>query len=95
MTREGKVGVHASMPKELFEQIDALVGPRRRSEFVTEAVQKELARRNRSEMGRRIAQSLADAGLSDWESGETTAEWVHRQRYHPGALGPVDCDCDR
>ena len=95
MTREATRPAHVVMPKEAIQRIDALVGPRRRSEFVTEAVEKELTRRNRSEMGRRIAQALADAGLSDWESGETAAEWVHRQRYHPGALGPVDCDCDR
>ena len=95
MTREDSTRAHIVMPKTLIEQIDALVGQRRRSEFVTEAVQKELSRRNRSEMGRKVAGSLKDLDIPGWETSESTIEWVHRQRYHPGSLVPVACDCDR
>ena len=95
MTREDATRAHVVMPKDVVERIDALVGPRRRSEFVVEAVQKELTRRNRSEMGRRPAGSLADVDIPGWESSEAAAEWVHQLRYHPEALVPVASGSDR
>ena len=92
MTREGMVRIHVSMPKELVEQIDALVGKRRRSGFIVEAVREEIARRRRteldedarrrrSELGRKVAGSLADVDIPGWETSESTAEWVRQQRY--------------
>ena len=62
MTREGFVRIHVVMPRELIEQIDALVGKRRRSEFIVEAVREHLARR-RLELAKKAAGSLANAEI--------------------------------
>ena len=95
MTQEATKRAHVVMPTDVIDRIDELVGPRRRSEFVTEAVQKELRRRNRSEMGRRVAGSLADVDIPGWDSSEAAAEWVHQLRYHPESLVPVASTTDQ
>ena len=104
MTREGSVRVHVVMPKELVEQIDALVGKRRRSEFIVEAVRDHLARRRRSEldehgrrrseMGRKVAGSLADVDIPGWESSDAAAEWVRQQRYGGDVSNPAGAPSD-
>lgn len=95
MTREGFVRIHVVMPKELVEQIDALVGKRRRSEFIVEAVREALDRRKRAELGRRLAGSLADVDIPGWESSESAAEWVRALRYDQGTIVPGPEPTDR
>ena len=78
--------VHVTLPKEMVEEVDRLVGPRRRSEFIVEAVRQQLARRKRSEMGRRVAGSLAEVDVPGWESSESAAEWVRVNRRNADAI---------
>jgi metal-responsive CopG/Arc/MetJ family transcriptional regulator len=79
---------HVVMPKELVEEIDAEVGPRKRSQFVKEAVEEKLARRRRVAAFEAVAGSLADVDIPGWETSESTARWVRAQRRGYGPLYP-------
>ena len=71
---------HVVMPQELIEEVDELVGPRRRSRFVQEAVEEKLRRLRRIRAYDDFADSLADADIPGWETSESTIEWVRAQR---------------
>ena len=82
---------HVVLPHELIDEIDGLVGPRKRSRFVQEAVEQLLRRRRRVEAFDAVDGSLANAGPQEWETSESTVEWVRalRQEWHaeePSAL---------
>jgi hypothetical protein len=68
------------MPAELVEKIDALVGPRKRSRFVQEAVEEKLRRQRLQASLAEMAGSLADVDIPGWETPEAAAEWVHALR---------------
>lgn len=74
---------HVVMPEELVEEVDALVGQRRRSQFIKEAVEEKLLRLNRVAAFEKFAGSLSGVDIPGWESSEAAAEWVHNLRYHP------------
>jgi metal-responsive CopG/Arc/MetJ family transcriptional regulator len=76
----GMVRTHVVMPKEVVDEIDELVGPRRRSEFLTELAQKELRRRRLLEAFDRAAGSLAEVEIPGWETSESAEEWVRNLR---------------
>jgi hypothetical protein len=66
---------HLIAPKELIEQVDRLVGPRRRSEFFTEAVTEKLERENRIRAVRH-AMKLPAVEQPGWETAEAVSKWV-------------------
>ena len=75
---------HISLPADLVAKIDALVGARGRSAFLSEIADKEVRRR-------RLLAALQDPepGWKDEDHPDIvalgTAEWVRRQRGHlPG-----------
>lgn len=68
------------MPKEVVDEIDEFVGPRRRSEFLTALAQKELRRRRLLEALDRAAGSLAGVEIAGWETSESAEEWVRNLR---------------
>lgn len=77
------VRAHVVLPKSLVEAVDELVGQRRRSHFVEEAVQDKL----RHERQRRAIDDLiASGGVLDkdahpeWATAEQTSEWVRTLR---------------
>lgn len=72
--------VHTVMPAELIEEIDAQVGPRKRSRFVQEAVEKKLRREKMLASLAEMAGSLAECDIPDWETSEAAAEWVRALR---------------
>lgn len=74
---------HVFMPDEVIRQVDALVGTRRRSRFITEAVEEKLGRLDRVAAFERVVGSLKNAEIPGWETSEAAAEWVHNLRYHP------------
>jgi Arc/MetJ-type ribon-helix-helix transcriptional regulator len=95
------VRVSISLPRELVEQVDAVVGSRKRSRFIVEAVEDRLRadhdrtdpeeeRRQRIAAARaaldEMAGSLSGDDISGWESSESAAEWVRRSREEPGFL---------
>jgi hypothetical protein len=71
---------HIVMPAELIGQIDERVGPRRRSQFVQEAVEEKLRRQAVQESLAAMAGSLADVDIPGWETPESASEWVRRLR---------------
>ena len=71
---------HIVMPVELVEEIDAQVGPRKRSQFVQEAVKEKLRRQRLQTSLAEMAGSLADVDIPGWETPEAAAEWVRALR---------------
>jgi metal-responsive CopG/Arc/MetJ family transcriptional regulator len=71
---------HIVIPKDLVETIDALVGKRKRSEFFTEAAQKEVRRRKLVEAAKKAGGSLEGVAIPGWETSESAAEWVRASR---------------
>jgi hypothetical protein len=78
--------VHVVMPDELVAEIDARVGKRGRSRFVTEAIEDRLRRQRALEAFDEFAGSLADVDIPGWETPESAAQWVRDMRYHPERL---------
>ncbi len=85
---------HIVMPAELVEEIDAQVGPRRRSRFVQEAVEEKLRRQRRIEAFDGVVGSLKDVDIPGWETPEAAAQWVHDLRRHPEKLAEQLADRD-
>lgn len=51
---------HVIIPDDILEEIDRLVGPRKRSEFLTELAMDEIKRRKRIAAAEAVAGSLKD-----------------------------------
>jgi len=62
----------------LVEEVDRLAGPRRRSQFVRDAVALAIVRNRRWELIRRARGVIGDDG-HEWD--DDPAAWVHRQRH--------------
>lgn len=71
---------HVILPDDLLEEIDKLVGKRKRSAFLADAVEKELRRRRRVELGAELANALHHRDIPGWETEESTQEWVRKMR---------------
>jgi metal-responsive CopG/Arc/MetJ family transcriptional regulator len=72
---------HVVLPDELVREIDELVGPRKRSEFLEKAAQ-ELIKRERHKWlltnGAGILKGKT--GYEHWETPEKTSEWIEALR---------------
>ena len=71
---------HVVMPSDLLREVDALVGRRKRSEFIQEAIEEKLGRLRRVEAFERVVGSVADGDVPEWETRESTAEWLRALR---------------
>jgi Arc/MetJ-type ribon-helix-helix transcriptional regulator len=74
---------HASvtLPDELLNEVDELVGEEKRSEFIADATKRELRRLRRIEIARQAGGSLIDADTPpEWETPEGTLAWVRSLR---------------
>lgn len=67
---------HVMMPGDLLRMIDSRVGQRKRSEFIQEAIEEKLNRLRRVEAFERVVGSVADGDIPEWETRESTAEWL-------------------
>jgi hypothetical protein len=67
---------HVIAPKALIEEVDRLVGPRHRSEFITEAVTEKLERENRIRAVRQALTLPAVRDVPGWETPEAVSKWV-------------------
>ena len=83
--------VHVLLRGDLLDEIDALVGRRRRSQFITEAVRARLARDELRDALAAMDGALADVDVPGWESPEAAAAWVTalRESEHPAAAESV------
>lgn len=71
---------HVLLPVELVNEVDRRAGARRRSEFIAAAIAQELRRRRLLEAYDEFAGSLPDGEVPEWETRESTIEWVRAQR---------------
>jgi metal-responsive CopG/Arc/MetJ family transcriptional regulator len=71
---------HVVMDKELLDEVDRLVGPRHRSEFIADAVAKKVAQERLRKAAHRAAGVLADVDIPGWETHESAVEWVRALR---------------
>jgi Arc/MetJ-type ribon-helix-helix transcriptional regulator len=80
MTREGTVRTHVVLPAELVRQIDELVGKRKRSAFIEDAVGERVRRQRLRKALEATAGALKGKLPPEWETPGGAAEWVHRMR---------------
>jgi Arc/MetJ-type ribon-helix-helix transcriptional regulator len=69
---------HVVLAEQLVEDIDRLVGARRRSSFLAEAAEKELLRRRQIAALKSAAGAWKDADHPELKHG--SAQWVHKMR---------------
>ena len=74
------VRAHIVLSKELVSEVDRLVGPRKRSEFIAEAVAEKLAHERLLQAAHKVAGSLANVDIPGWETQESAVEWVRALR---------------
>lgn len=79
-TETARRRAHVVLPQELIERIDARVGARGRSRFIQEAIEERLRRDERVEAFRDLLASHSGTGIPEWETAESTYEWVRRER---------------
>ena len=71
---------HIVVPVEVLQEVDALVGPRRRSEFFISAVREKLERERLRRLAHQVAGSLKDSETPGWETPEAASAWVRDLR---------------
>ena len=69
--------MHIELDDELVERIDSVTGPRGRSKFVREAIERALEWTNRWDLIESAIGSIPDHG-PEWD--DDPAEWVRQQR---------------
>lgn len=70
--------MHIELDDDLVRKIDQAAGPRGRSRFVREAVERALDRERRWELIESSFGSISDEG-HEWD--DDPAEWVRKQRF--------------
>jgi hypothetical protein len=60
--------------------VDALVGPRKRSEFLVDAARERVRREKARKLAHELAGSLKENHLPEWDTPESASAWVHRLR---------------
>jgi len=71
---------HIVIDRDLIEEVDRLVGPRHRSEFIAEAIEKKLEQERLRKAAHKAAGALADVDIPGWETHESAVEWVRSLR---------------
>ncbi len=74
------IRTHVILPKDLVDEVDRVVGQRRRSEFVADALRAKLAHVRQGEALRAAAGMLNPADYPQWSTPEKTSAWVREQR---------------
>ena len=80
MTRDGTVRTPVVLPAELVRQIDELVGKRKRSAFIEDAVEERMKRERLRKALATTAAMLKDDYPPEWETPEKTREWLREIR---------------
>jgi hypothetical protein len=74
------VRTHFIAPKGLIQDLDTLVGPRRRSEFVVSAISEKLKREKLLRLTREVSKLPPEKDVPGWETPEAVSKWVHDLR---------------
>jgi hypothetical protein len=81
--------VHFIAPQGLIEEIDKLVGPRRRTDFLIEAAAEKLRREKLLRLTHEVMTLPSDGGISEWDTPESTARWLREGRVEPRRIRNV------
>lgn len=73
------VRAHFTTSQELINEVDRLVGPRRRSEFLNEAAKEKIERAKLLKTTRSML-SLPPVDEPEWSTPEAVAKWLHELR---------------
>lgn len=79
------IRTHIVLPRAVVEDVDRLVGHRRRSQFVVDAVCEKLRREQLAAALDATAGILADVDIPEWASPEQTSAWVRELRQEADA----------
>ncbi len=71
---------HIVLPDDLVERVDQLVGKRRRSAFVTEAIRERLRREQLLRALKESAGILKEEDYPEWGTPAKVARWVRKIR---------------
>lgn len=74
------VRTHAVFPKVLVEAVDRLVGPRKHSAFLVQAVEEKIGRERLDRALTTTAGFLAEGTHPEWETPEQVSAWVYELR---------------
>lgn len=90
---------HVVLPDEVVKGVDELVGKRRRSRFIAEAVSERLRRERLLKAIREGAGILDASRHPEWSTPEKVAEWVRALRRTPSVrerrLGKLSAGFER
>ncbi len=76
------VRTHVLLPKKLLDEIDALVGPRKRSEYIAEVLEEDVRRKRLLGALAAVAATPPDQRVKgEWNNAESPAAWVHELRH--------------
>lgn len=71
---------HVTLPDDLVGEIDELVGKRKRSQFIKNAVEERLRRELLLQAFDDVVGSLKESRIPEWATPESSAAWVREQR---------------
>ena len=74
------VRMHIVVPDDVIEEVDRLVGRRRRSAFFAEAARERLRRERLRETMKEAAGILKAKDYPEWETPQKVAAWVRKLR---------------
>ena len=74
------IRTHVVLPRELVEAVDRIVGSRRRSQYVQEAVSEKLLRDRQRAALDRYAGILDPAAHPEWATPAQSSAWVRELR---------------
>jgi hypothetical protein len=80
---------HVIAPKELIEEVDRIVGPRHRSEFITDAVAEKLKWEKLLQATRKAMALPPVDDVPEWNTPESTAKWLGDGRAEPKRIRKV------
>jgi metal-responsive CopG/Arc/MetJ family transcriptional regulator len=72
---------HITLPRAVVEEVDHLVGHRRRSRFMAEAVEEKLRREKLMAALNATAGILSDVDIPHWATPERVSAWVRELRH--------------
>lgn len=74
------VRAHVVLPKELLESVDELVGYRKRSAYIAEAIEARIAHDRLGKALEKSAGILSAEDYPHWETPEKVSAWVRELR---------------
>lgn len=74
------IRAHVVLPEDVLSELDEIVGPRGRSQYITEAIREKLLRDKQRRVLSEYAGVLADEDIPHWATPELTTEWINEGR---------------